>query len=490
MNIRKLLYFCLTLSLVAGGCTKDLVPVDYSEINPNIFPKTESDLQAMVNACYHPLRGAWSDGIHSTSERGIMYLSDATTEILHGKYGDQNLASLLNYRPTDAGFTHYYDDFYNKVSRMTMTINLITESKVSEELKKRAIAEVRCARGLLCYELYDLYGPIVVAPIEVLKQPLVEEPLARLSHDEMVSFIEDDLTAAAADLPHPSEAEYGRFSKALAKMILIRLNLHEKRWDKVEALCNDIIAYNYFSLDKSYVNMWSLDGAQKSKEVIWAIPCDYSGTSENQWQLMVLPANYPQKGGWGTIQSTWWFYDTFENEDVRKTMLIASYTGTDGVVYNRSNPGDIMDWGPIPLKMNPDAARTTSLSTVDIIMYRYADVLLSKAEAVANKTGSPSAEVMELVNIVRRRAGLQDKKLADFSTLSAFNDMILTERSHEFWCENGQYRADLIRHGKFVSRAQLVKKSTYAAEYKQLFPFSLKTISEGKGKFIQNPGYN
>lgn len=488
MNLRRFLY--IPLLLLAGSCTKDLDPVDYSEINPSIFPKSEADVQAMVNACYYPLRGSWGNGIHTTSENGIMFVNDATTEILYGKYAVQQLASLHNYKPTDAGITRFYDEFYNKISMMTLTLDMIQQASISETVKKRAIAEVRCARGLLSYELFDMYGPIVAAPLEVLKSPLVEEPLARLSHDEMVKFIEDDLIAAAEDLPHPAEAEYGRFSKGLAKMLLIRLNLHEKKWDKVRQLCDDIISYNYYSLTEDYVSMWDMEGAKKSKEVIWAIPCDYDGTSENQWQLMALPPNFPEKGGWGTIQSTWWFYDTFESNDERKTMLIAEYDGTDGITYTRSNPGTYMDLGPIPLKMNPDAARTTGISTVDIVMYRYADVLLSKAEAIANETGTPNDDAMKLVNVIRRRAGLSDKDLNDYKVLSAFNDLVLTERSHEFWCENGQYRADLIRHGKFVSRAQLVKGTTYTADYKVLYPFSLKTISEGKGKFIQNPGYN
>jgi len=204
---------------------------------------------------------------------------------------------------------------------------------------------------------------------------------------------------------------------------------------------------------------------------------------------MALPSNFPPKGGWGTVQSSWWFYDTFEENDVRKSMLIAEYTGTDDILYNRSNPGTIMDFGPIPLKINPDAARTTALSTVDIIIYRYVDVLLSKAEAIAN-AGSPTQEAMDLVNMIRGRAGLEDKMLADYTDVAAFNDLILLERSHEYWCENGQYRSDLIRHGKFVSRAQQVKQSTFTAEHKKLLPFSLQAVSEGKGKFIQNPGYN
>ena len=50
-----------------NSCTKDLVSIDYSEINPAIFPQSEADVEAMVNACYYPLRGAWWDGINTTS---------------------------------------------------------------------------------------------------------------------------------------------------------------------------------------------------------------------------------------------------------------------------------------------------------------------------------------------------------------------------------------------------------------------------------------
>lgn len=488
--MKKIRLFVLSMMVLLGSCTKDLVSLDYSEINPAIFPKTEADLEAMVNSVYYPMRGSWWNGLFSTSERGVMMLSDASTEILTGWYDDYLIATQHNYRPSDAGITRYYDDFYNKISRMTITIDLIEQSTVSEELKKKAIAEVRCARGLMAYTLFDLYGPIVIAPLEVLKNPLVEAPLARLPYDEMVKFIEDDLVAAAADLPHPSVAQYGRFNKALAKMLLIRLNLHEKKWDKVSAIADEIIALKHYRLDNDYVGMWGLEGAKNSREVIWAIPCDYEGTSENQWQLMVLPAVYAPKGGWGTAQSTWWFYDTFEETDKRRTMLISEFTGTNNITYNRANPGDYLNYGPIPLKMHEDAARTTSFSTVDIIMYRYADVLLSKAEALANQAGSASQVSMDLVNEVRNRAGLQDLKLTDYASLTKFNDMILTERSHEFWCENGQYRADLIRHNKFVSRCLEVRKSPFTAPHKQLYPFSQKAIAEGKGKFIQNPGYN
>src|SRR5690606_34340598 len=142
---------------------------------------------------------------------------------------------------------------------MTLTIDQIENLNVNEDKKKKAIAEIRCLRGYLSYVLFDLYGPIVVAPIEVLKDPLIEEPLGRLSHDEMISFIEEDLIIAAQNLGHPSEAEYGRVNAGLAKMILIRLYLHEKRWDDVIKVANEIIAFNRYSIDDDYVAMWGLE---------------------------------------------------------------------------------------------------------------------------------------------------------------------------------------------------------------------------------------
>ena len=163
---------------------------------------------------------------------------------------------------------------------------------------------------------------------------------------------------------------------------------------------------------------------------------------------------------------------------------------TDGIQYTRGNPGTYLNFGPLPLKINPDVTRTTGLSTIDIIMYRYADVLLSKAEAIAKGAGAPNAEAIALVNTVRARAGLPNKLLANFNTPQLFNDLLLLERSHEFWCENGQYRADLIRNGKFVSRCQETEQSIFTNINKAVYPFSPRAILEGKGKFLQNPGYN
>ncbi len=481
----KYIKYCL-LVILTTACSSNLEYINYGDINPSVFPKTASDAKTLVNACYAPFRTNYSGCIHSTgTPQGIVFI-DTMTEVL--SWG--NNWPEHNFSPADQYLTRFYDQFYNKISLMTMTIDQIQHMDLNEEQKKKFIAEIRCLRGYLSYVLFDLYGPIVVAPIEVLKDPLIEEPLGRLPHHEMVAFIEEDLKAAAANLTAPAASEYGRVNSALARMILIRLYLHEKRWNDVVKVADEIISMGHYSLDSDYVGMWGLNGAKSSKEVIWAIPCDYEGLNFNEWHYAAVPSNYPGFSGFGPTSSTWWFYDTFEARDVRKTNLIAEYTGVDGVVYNRRNPGQTLIRGPRPIKMDLDAGRPGGSSTVDWILYRYADVLLSKAEGIANGTGAPNEEAIALVNLIRKRAGLEGVKLSDYSSLAAFNNMLLTERSHEFWAENGQYRADLIRHDKFVSRSKEVTGSIYTNKNKELLPFSVARISEGKGKFIQNPGYN
>lgn len=58
-----------------------------------------------------------------------------------------------------------------------------------------------------------MFGPLVIAPVEVLDEPLNEAPLPRLSREEMVKFIEDDLKFAADNLPYPKDTEYGNLVK-------------------------------------------------------------------------------------------------------------------------------------------------------------------------------------------------------------------------------------------------------------------------------------
>lgn len=522
MKSLRLIYIiaaAFVCTFLLSGCA-DLDPVDDSEINPSNFPKTEEDIQSRVMSCYYPLRGSWWDGIFTTSERGVMFVNDCTTGILTGTFGAQLYCSEMNYFPETSDITFFYytrdepNGFANKVNRCTLVLDEIANSSLSEEKKACYEAEVRCARAFLSYLLYDMFGPIVVAPIDVLKNPLKEAPLPRLTREEMVKFIEDDLLFAAEHLPMPQDTEYGRFSRGLAKMLLIRLYLHETGnynypegqtkgskayYNKVERLARELKDPSYgYQLQSDYVKMFDQGGqGSANKEIIWAIPCSYDGPSQNQWHMMVLPTNFKMNGmsaGWGTVTSTWYFYDSFEKNDVRKTRLLTSYTNSDGETVTRETPESPISAGPIPLKIGYDAGvqGAGGLTNIDIIVFRYADVYLSLAEALCEKEGATAADLREAVdnvNVIRNRAGLASLKYEDYTDPDKLLDAILTERWHEFWCENGQFRADLIRYHKLVPLIKSINQSPYAEEYKEIYPLPLSVISDGKGQVKQNPGY-
>jgi hypothetical protein len=509
MKIKFTIISTLLLLLLIPGCVK-FDPIDYSEINPSIFPKTEADIQALVLSCYYPLRGNWWDGINSDSERGQMFVNERCTEILMGKFGAQKLCSELSFNETNAEVTYFYYTreepygFFSKISRCTLVMDAIENSSLSQDIKNKYLAEVRCARGYLSYILFDMYGPLVIAPLEALKNPLLEKPLPRLSNEEMVQFIEDDLLFAAEYLPLPKDTEYGKFSRGLAKTLLIRLYLHETvnnkaYYDEVELLARELMGSEYgYALVDDYASLFDIAGMDKNNpEYIFVIPSSQAGPNTSQWLMMAMPpdSDSPVKG-WGTVQSSWWFYDTFEPADTRKTYLITEYVSTDEghPIVNRSNPRATMDLGPIPqkYKMDPTVPGNGGFSKQDIVEYRYPEVLLSLAEAIVMKpAGSVNAEALELMNKVRRRAKLENKSLSDFPTNESFIDQLLTERSHEFWCENGQYRADLIRFDKLYDRVMLLNNGVapYASKDKYLYPLPLSVIVDGKGEVKQNPGY-
>lgn len=99
--------FTLLLLLVPFLNSCDLDPINYSDINPSIFPQSEEDLQSMVLSCYYPLRGSWWDGINTTSERGQMFVNDACTEILAGKFGAQKYCHELSFNTETTDVTYF-----------------------------------------------------------------------------------------------------------------------------------------------------------------------------------------------------------------------------------------------------------------------------------------------------------------------------------------------------------------------------------------------
>lgn len=500
-NLKHYIIKGILLVSAMGMSSCNLESEIYDSINAGTFPKEEVDAEALVTAsAYGAFRNDGYYGFFNIARGGLL-VSDLMSD--YGECTWRGWQPVLYLRFTnsnnDNGVTNNlwrYTDFFGS---MTKNIDRIEKMNIDKAKKEQLLAELHCGRGWLAFCYYDLFGPIPIADIETLKKPLEERILPRLSEEEMRKFIETELTEAAKVLPYRQpEAEYGKFTKGLANMVLLKFYMQTKQWAKAEAMGRELMKPEYgYRLMDNYADIFSLDN-EKNAETIWAVNCK-RGTQEHKWMPHVLPNDYVTVPShvvkWNGFKISWDFLHTFEKGDQRLETIIYEYTGKEGVVHNETEDKakeEKLKYGAVPLKYQIDPNTTGENSEIDWIIYRYADALTLLSEAIVRNGNAVTPEAVDLLNQVRTRSGLPAYQMSSFSSARDFLDKLLLERAHELYYE-GCRRQDLIRDGSYAQAIR--KKCQYAGEttlvndnYNRL-PLPQKVIDEGKGKIIQNPGY-
>jgi hypothetical protein len=476
----------------------------YDDINPSIYPTTERDARDMVTSnAYGAFRNNEYSGLFNAAT-GVQINTDMASDYGYCSWDDgggwRRLMSA-SYGPNDTrNVTNIWRDYLNYISRMTLTIDRISKMNISEEVKKQLTAELKCGRGFLAFILYDLYGPVIVADLETLNNPQKEKILPRQTDEETRAFIVTELSEAAEVLPYSykkGDLDYGRFTKGLCHMVLLKFYMQTKQWDKAEAEGRELMKSEYgYKLVPEYKDIFT-EAGEKNVETVWAVNCKH-GYMVHNWFPHVSPNNYTgYSGGWGGYKMTWKFFKTFEDGDKRKETVISEYITASGDTLNEQNRGEggnSLAHGVIPLKYDVRSADIVGEnSQIDWIVYRYADVITLLAEAIVRKGNTVTGEAVELLNRVRTRAGLTAYKESDFSDSRDFLDKLLLERGHELYFE-GCRRQDLIRDGSYVARmnekrADFGWATPVVTNDRILLPLQESAIIEGQGIVQQNPGY-
>lgn len=514
MKNKNIYIIGLIALIICGLQSCELKSEMYDEINPQIYPKTERDVRDLVTGnAYTPFHNYNYGGMFNVAN-GVMLISDMASDYGFCTWGGSVWEPLEFARWTppvqDIERLYYpWTTFLNGISKMTLTIDRISGVNMDQNRLNQYIAELRCGRGFLAFLLYDLYGPVIVADLETLKNPMDEKILPRLSEEEMREFIVTELTEAAKVLPYSygkSDADYGRFTKGLCHMVLLKFYMQTQQWNKAITEARELQKPEYkYALvtDKgaegsAYANIFTFAN-EKNAETIWSVNC-VSGSQVHVWYPHVVPNNLKSSpngafaGGWGGYKMTWKFFKTFEENDQRKQTIISEYEDWSGNVYNEANKGQnnsLLD-GVIPLKYKIETNNVGIECQTDWIVYRYADVLTLLAEAIVRDGNTITQEAVNLLNEVRIRAGLTAYTLASFSDSRDFLDKLLMERAHEFYYE-GCRRQDLIRDGSYV-KAMTQKCTDYGQvvlvnENHHRFPLPEPAIIAGQGIIKQNPGY-
>ncbi len=490
-----------SLAIISCNELTDLEFESYGTLSPTTFPRTEEELKAAITTVYYAIPEAYVDAY--LNNRPGYVLNELPTDEMNT--GFANPWQQWDRFQWEANHTNSFQIvFYNYAKGVTnATIALQYANNSTVATKDKYIAELRALRAFLAFSLYDYFGPVplITRPEEIQPNPNFKP--ARPTKEEYLSFIETELKESIPLLPTKAQtlpAEWGRMDQGAALTVLLKFYLMEKRWEDVIATADKIEAQGY-SLWDNYLDIFKIENEGKTnKEVIFAIPRIPNQRWSIGWNAYFLPADpkiakfengTPVPANalvavYGGLRMPWDAYDKFGDTDARKAGLIRYYYDSKNVLIDYKAVKNAKATGAAAIKFGLDPAQTGERQGNDVICYRFADVLLAKAEALNEKNGLNQASI-DLVNRINKRAFGTDKKysLTDFASKESFRNFILDERLRELYFE-GHRRQDLIRHDKFVANG--VQEGWPVTEKHKLFPIPQAAMNDNPN-LIQNPGY-
>jgi len=463
---------------VPFSCTKTLEETVYSELS-DTFLQTEDGMNTLVYSMYS---AAHTVGLNYPRD---FFVSAYMTGSAWGLGGSWETATAAPFRSFtwDANNGHFstkWTELYLIIRNANLVLDKVGEGKFTTDYVKTLTAEAKGLRGQTYAILYNYFG---TAPIftTTLTTELVRP---RASDAEMRSRIETDLTEAITDLPVVA-LQYGRLTKGAALGFLSKYYLQTKQWQKCATATQSIIDLGKYDLIPTYASVFGVaNQGATNKEVIWAHTADPVNHPENIAALN-FPTDFPKPASASFYATrTYWydsFLDSFEPGDTRKNVFVTSYVST-------SSGATVKGYGvnkSLCNKYGTDPNAVAGNSGIYLPEIRYADILLAKAEAL-NELNGPTQESIDLINKVRKRAGITEFALASF-TQQTLRSAILNERIHELFLE-GKERDDLIRNGTFISSA-VARGVKNAQDFHVLFPIPQNELDASSQINENNPGY-
>ena len=443
----------MTLSMACIFCACDDMLEDkiYDRLTPNNYFSNDAEAIAAVNGVYGALNGSGWNYYGGGNER--IQATDLTTDVMAGTGGSGYTYDLSNliWKPTDAFHRDLWQNIYKGVTLSNYLIQYLPQAAaVSDQTKKRSIAEAKTGLALFYRDLVDLFGnvPLIKTFSEGDSYP-TQSPA-----NEVLDFAIQNLNEAIPDLPEDYDgANNGRFTKGAAYALLTKIYLMKKDWAKVIESADAVLALGY-TLSTNYADLFKANN-QNNPEFILTKQCFPDFNVGNSMPTYSLPPDYKLPAGvniqiWNVYRVPRNFYETFDVDDVRRSLILESYANVSGGTTVLGASADL-----ISVKYEIDPGANIVFGSNDVPIIRLADVILAKAEAL-NEMNGPSQAAVDLINQVRDRAFNNDASkriaVADFGSKDELRDWILMERSWELWFE-GHRRTDLLRHGKFLEKA-------------------------------------
>ena len=400
---------------------------------------------------------------------------------------------------------------YTGIGRTNLLIDKIDDvPDLSDKDKAAYKAEAKFLRAFFYYNLVDKFGgvPLITEAPDAASQ----EALPRNSKEECLTQIYKDLDEAIPNLPKSyNAANAGRITQGAAQALKARILLYNEKWAEAANMAKAVIDSKTYSLFKDYRHFW-FESNKHNSEVIFEVEHNEPDHTINyDGQIYELNRPAPLQGlvdaylctDGKTIEESP-LYDPenpYHNRDPRLLKTIAAQgTMYNGVSVKMGTNVNTLLTGYSCKKYttfnDETASPITTRTTINIILIRYAEVLLTYAEA-KNEASGPDASVYDALNQLRTRPDINMPTIPEGLTKEQLREVIRLERRIELAME-GLYYTDARRWKTIETEnnatlyrcdGQLVEKRSFNKDRDYLWPIPYNQILQNPN-LSQNPNWD
>ena len=432
-------------ALVFTACTDYLEEDPKGLMAPEGFFKTPSDVEAAVHGAY----AEWvTVQIEKSFFLALMIRGDMVDIGDRNTLGDRVAINDFSMDANNSLVRDSWERIYQSISAANTAIKAAREITAEADIKNELEAKARFIRAYSYYHLVRSFGdvPYTDAPIESAE---VLDAIGRTPESEIYERVIDDLLFAKDHLPaqHPSGTRnMGTKGSAATMLAEVYLTLQRYGEAATEAryVINNAENFNY-SLAQNYQDLFNANLAGTLQEPVFTyeLKNDLNDGAYNQKDGMINLTrirDYAPRS-LSVAVPTLEVYNTWDERDYRRTVSFEDSVMIDGVKTALVNTNfrvprpHIAKYFRYP---GPQEAGDDRSSDHHYSLYRYADVLLMAAEAIAESEGV-TPEAIGYVNQIRERARFDGTTVTDFPanvdpgiSTADFIEVVREERRLEF----------------------------------------------------------
>ena len=455
------------LMTVTGCGTAWLDEQPLSAISTATFWKTESDARLALNGIYA------QSNVGDNSYNNDLRIYTCKTGDGETKQSYVGFTYAGYVKPSDSPVATLWNRCYASIFRANYFLANIESVEMNASLKAMFIAEARFLRAYEYFYLTLMFGGVpLVTDVLTIDEANTQ---SRTPVTEVMNFAINEFSEAVKDLPATRpDNERGRILKSAALALKGRMLMIQKKWSEAAGAYQEIMNLNVHLIDPQYKRIFE-EAGETSKEIILSTICITGLKPNPQNQLNYHPDMY---GGYSELYANQTLVDEFlmidglpieesplydpanpyDNRDPRlyASLFLPYYTVFRGRLFDNLSMASINVTGyGVKKYVTENYSGSYNNSGDDIILLRYAEVLLSYLEAKLENGDAITQELLDqTINKIRSREEVMMPSVTETNP-AKLREILRRERRIEFNFERIIRYMDILRWGMFPEAANV-----------------------------------